>query len=139
MSSSSGFSQNKEISKIISDTLDNVDLEVRLTRIASKHYKEGKIIGISTLFEIDNNGKLINVKARGPMAELEDLIVSKLNGIVISKSLLEKVKQNNSELKFALPVRFQVKSESEIMKMIEKDKRRKEQEKRKRARKNNRS
>ena len=49
---------------------------------------------------------------------------------------LEKVKQDSLNSKFALPIRFQVKSESEIFKMIEKDKRRKEKEKRKRARKN---
>ena len=132
----SGFSQHKEISKIISDTLDNVNFEIRLTRIASEHFNEGKVIGISTQFEINSYGKLINVKARAPMAEIEDLIVSKLRSIVISKSLLEKVKQDSLNSKFALPIRFQVKSESEIFKMIETDKRRKEKETRNRARKN---
>ena len=138
ISFSSGFSQSKEISKIVSDSLDNVDLEIRLTRIAtnSKFYKAGDLISISTRFEINSNGELINIGARASLPELEQLIISKLRNIMIPTDILEGVSLNYSELKFALPIRFQVKSESDIIKIIEKDKRRKEKEKRKAARKN---
>ncbi len=136
MSISSGFSQNKEISKILADSLDNVNFEIRLSRIASEHFSEGKVIILSTQFKIEKDGKLTDVKARGPMAELEDLIVSKLKSVMISQSLLEKIKLDNPDLIYALPVRFQIKSESEIIKMVKKDKRKREKEKRKRERKN---
>ncbi len=130
--------QKSEFSKIIVDRLDNPQLELKLNRIAlaSNEFKVGDKIRIATRFQINDNGELVDVDARAPIPELGEIIVSELKQITISQEMLEDMKTLYNELKFALPVFYQVKKEGDIYKKINKQKKEQEREERKRKRKN---
>ena len=128
-----GYCQSEKLSKIISDSLDNVDFEVRMNRLAtnSNQYSAGDKFRISARFVIQNDGTFTQVEAKAPSPEIENLVENKLKNIQIPEDLLVKLTQENPELKFALPLWFQVASESEISRMIKKDKKKKARRKNK--------
>lgn len=88
------------------------------------------------MFNLNSDGELINIIVRAPIPDIERLILSKLKNITIPKAILEKIENDHLEKLFGLPIFFQVKSESEIIKILKEEKQRKEREKRKRSRKN---
>jgi hypothetical protein len=130
-------SQNKEISELLSNSLTNSNLQLRINRpaISSKYFKIGDEFRISTKFEINEIGRLINITVSAPLPKIEQIVENELKSISIPKNLMEQAKSSLSELKFSLPIIFQVSSESEILKSMEKARRAAEKKKKKELKK----
>jgi hypothetical protein len=129
--------QNKEISELFTNSLTNRNLQLRINRLAisSKYFKIGDEFRISTKFDVNEIGRLVNISVSAPLPRIEQIVENELKSIAIPKDLMERAINNFSELKFSLPIIFYVTSESEILKSMEKDRRAVEKEKKKELRK----
>ena len=69
-----GFSQQKEIHRLKLKHFDESELVIKLSREAQRlEIKEGYKIRVSCLFELNGNGSLKNVKARGQTPQFESI------------------------------------------------------------------
>lgn len=132
-----GYSQSKEISQLITERLVESNIHLRINRLAlaSKHYKKGEELRISSTFEFNDSGRLINISVRGSLPAIEQLVLNDLKSIKIPVDILEEMTSDYTELKFGIPILIEVGSEEEILKNMEKEKRRKQREKEKAERK----
>jgi hypothetical protein len=118
-----GYSQNEDFFELLSERVANSSQNKEISEL------------LSTKFEINEIGRLINITVSAPLPKIEQIVENELKSISIPKHLMEQAKSSLSELKFSLPIIFQVSSESEILKSMEKDRRAAEKKKKKELRK----
>lgn len=117
------FSQSKIIgqnTELISDAVKNQNIE-RIDSIARKlNYKGGDIIKVFAIFTVDENGEIKDVKARGPHRLFEEEAIRIVN--LIPKLDPKEFKSGMKEMKFTLPINFQIETDKEKKKRLKKEK-----------------
>lgn len=109
--------QNTEL---ISDAVKNQNIE-RIDSIARKlNYKGGDVIKVFTIFTVDENGEIKDVIARGPHILFEEEAIRIVN--LIPKLDPKEFKNGMKEMKFTLPINFQIETDKEKKKRLNKEK-----------------
>ncbi|NQY31129.1 MAG: hypothetical protein HRT69_16895 [Flavobacteriaceae bacterium] len=118
-----GFSQAKELSELIKKSINEIDVETSINRIAksSGKYSNGDIFKLTATFKIDKgDGSIKDILISSSLPATENIIKSAINNVSVPKPLLDALKESFTELKFTLPIRYQVKKESQIIKNYKK-------------------
>lgn len=119
------FGQNN-VSEKVSEYF-NVDYRNKLDSIAKQlNYKGGDQIKVLTIFTIDEEGNVVDIKARSvhPLFEKEAIrVLSELPKMPPAKQNGKAVRQ-----KYAMPIVFEVETESAKKQKLKKEKRKREKE-----------
>lgn len=117
------ISQNKEI---ISNAMKNQNIE-RIDSIAKKlNYKGGEIVKVFAIFTVNENGEIIDIKARGPHRLFEKEAIRIISEI--PKLDPKEFENGMKEMKFSLPINFVIETEKERKSREKKEMRKKEKE-----------
>ena len=129
--------RTKEISEVISQNLNNTNLDLRINRLAlaTGHYKLGENIRIVARFSINEAGRLINISVSNPIPEIVQVVTNELKNVSIPIELLNTYEKYFADSKFNLPILLQITKEADLLKFKEKEKRRKKREEEKELRK----
>jgi hypothetical protein len=78
-----GFSQTEALSRILTETLSDNKVVIKLNQIVHQFdsYKPGERIRINTQFSIDDNGNLFDIGVRAPLPQIE-IEVAKVIGTI---------------------------------------------------------
>ena len=113
LSQSKIIGQNTEL---ISNAIKNQNIE-RIDSIARKlNYKGGDIIKVFTVFTVNENGEIEDVKARGPHILFEEEAIRIVNSI--PKLDPKEFKDGAKEMKFTLPINFHIETANEKKKRL---------------------
>ena len=116
------FSQNSDISKNVSEKFNENEIVNDFNRIAkSLNFKSGELIKIRVIFEIDENGNVINIKASGPHPYFEKEAIR----LVESLPKMEPAIKNGVPIsvKYSLPINFKIETEAEERKRLKNEER----------------
>lgn len=117
LSQSTIIGQNTEL---ISNAVKNQDIE-RIDSIARKlNYKGGDIIKVFAVFTVNENGEIKEVKARGPHKLFEEEAIRIVN--LIPKLDPKEFKNGMKEMKFTLPINFQIETDKDKKKRLKREK-----------------
>lgn len=115
--------QNK-VSEKISETF-NIENRDRLDSIAKQlNYKGGDQIKVLTIFTINKNGDVVDIKARSVHPEFEKEAIRVLSKL--PKMPPAKINGKAISQKYALPIVFEIETESAKKQRLKKEKREKE-------------
>ncbi|MBI9041944.1 energy transducer TonB [Lutibacter sp.] len=109
--------QNTEL---ISNAVKKQNIE-KIDSIARKlNYKGGDIIKVFAVFTVNENGEIKDVKARGPHKLFEEEAVRIVS--LIPKLDPKEFKNGMKEMKFTLPINFQIETYKDKKKRLKKEK-----------------
>lgn len=116
------FSQSKIIgqnTELISNAIKNQNIE-RIDSIArTLNYKGGDIIKVFAVFTVNENGEIKDVQARGPHRLFEEEAIRILN--LIPKLDPKEFENGMKEMKFTLPINFQIETDKDKKKRLNKE------------------
>ncbi len=105
---------------IISNAIKNQNME-RIDSIAKKlNYKGGDIIKVFAVFTVNENGEIKDVKARGSHRLFEEEAIRIVN--LIPKLNPKEFKYGMKEMKYTLPINFQIETDKEKKNRLKKEK-----------------
>ena len=123
------FSQSN-YAEIVNKSVENHDKSSSDSIARKLGYKGGDKIKVYTIFKVNSNGEIHDIKARGPHKHFEEEAIRIIN-LIPKLDPMTSLKEGQS-MKFSLPITFIIETDAE-----ERKRKKKEKRKRKRKRKNN--